>query len=68
MTNPVPLGEKLEKPLSLAFSKQMLKDIDRIAHNTNNSRADTIRHLLRWAVATYDAKAKADEEGRAASQ
>jgi hypothetical protein len=55
----IPEGEKLEKPLSVAFSKEMLKDLDRIGDATNNSRADTIRHLLRWAIAAYD---KAQEE------
>lgn len=59
----IPIGEKLEKPLSLAFSKEMLRDLDRIGKATHNSRADTIRHLLRWAIDAYDKGVEAEEAG-----
>lgn len=58
----IPIGEKLEKPLSLAFSKEMLRELDNIGKATNNSRADTIRHLLRWAIAAYKKGVAAEEE------
>ena len=50
----VPKGEGGVKPLSIAFPKQLLVRIDRVAKETNNNRSDTIRHLLRWALDAYD--------------
>jgi Arc/MetJ-type ribon-helix-helix transcriptional regulator len=57
----IPQGEKGDtRPLSVAFPKAMLQRIDRIAKATGNNRSDAIRHLLRWALDTYE-KAREDE-------
>lgn len=55
LLNPVvPEGEGEAKPLSIAFPEKMIERIDRIAKETGNSRSDTVRHLLRWAMDAYD--------------
>lgn len=68
----VPKGEGGVKPLSIAFPKALLTRIDKVSKETNNSRSDTIRHLLRWALDAYDKGRSAesslhDDDARAAS-
>jgi hypothetical protein len=58
----VPEGEGDAKPLSIAYPEKMLERIDKVAHETHNSRSETIRHLLRWALNAYD-KGRAAESG-----
>jgi hypothetical protein len=54
----VPEGRRRrESPSPLRSRKALLARIDRVAKETNNSRSDTIRHLLRWALDAYDNKA-----------
>ena len=58
----IPKGEHGDSmPLSVAYPRSMVRELDRIAKQTRNSRADTIRHLLRWAIEAYD-KSRAEEE------
>lgn len=57
----VPKGEGEAKPLSIAFPEKMLERIDKIASETDNSRSETIRHLLRWAMEAYE-KGRAEED------
>jgi metal-responsive CopG/Arc/MetJ family transcriptional regulator len=58
----VPKGEGNVKPLSIAFSKALIARIDKVSRETNNSRADTIRHLLRWALDAYDKRGVTGDE------
>lgn len=57
----VPKGEGPTKPLSIRFPEKILKDIDRVASETNNDRTATIMHMLRWAVAEYKAQKEVEQ-------
>lgn len=62
----IPVGEGKGKPLSMRVPEQVLKRIDKVAHETQNSRTDAILHLLRWALDKYGAERAAEEEARKA--
>lgn len=62
LLNPVvPEGEGEQKPLSIGIPEKMLESLDQIAEETSNTRADAVRHLLRWAISAYR-KGRAVEE------
>lgn len=60
----VPPGEGPNLPLSMRVPEQIMKDVEKIAKETGNSRTDAILHLLRWAIAKYKAERVAEKKAR----
>lgn len=60
----IPKGEhgKPTKPLSIRFRDDMLKRIDRVARETDNTRTDAIMHLLNWALTAYEKQRAGERE------
>lgn len=50
----IPQGEEIGVPISIRFTKQLLKRIDAAAKATGNNRTDVIQHLVRWALTEYE--------------
>jgi metal-responsive CopG/Arc/MetJ family transcriptional regulator len=60
----VPEGEgPLSQAITVRLPKRLLADVEQIAKETKNNRSDTILHLLRWARAEYQARAKKGKTG-----
>lgn len=63
----IPRGKVKSRTLSFAFEKDMLSRIDRAAKETGNTRTDTIRHLIRFALNAYDERPESVAQNKSAS-
>lgn len=59
----VPKGEGATRPLSIRYPEAILKELDKIAKETNNDRTSTIMHILRWGIAEYKAQRAVERGG-----
>lgn len=55
-----PLGDPFQFRIYVALDER----IERIAKKTGNTKADTMRHMLKWAADEYDAQERAAKAAR----